>query len=290
MKTKQKLLILCSAILISLLPACIETVHKTTSAQPEMSVTEAKNSLKVAINDTTRRWESKVVTNFAISDEGITLFYDNNAKKYYAFNDIPDPAVNEDVFNSWVVLKQSSWGDNYSTIFFKNTKSARRFADALYYLKHHDFKKERELEQEDCLRLSRQTPIDLILAGTTADGLNLPCSGVPLVEIESILNENLVEWKSKGLRERLQKSSSGQLSDLVVKMEKGILKLDLKVKELKDAADEDARQVQAPGQAAPAKQAPGALKLSHLLDQRKTLLMVILGSVKQAAAQRATGG
>lgn len=147
-----------------------------------------------------------------------------------------------------------------------------------------------EEENEDCLRLTRQTPIDLILAGTTADGLNLPCSAVSKTQVESILNDILVEWKSKGLAALLQRSNSSQLNDLVVKIEKGILKLDLKAKELNDAADEDARQVKAPGAEAPARKAPGALKLSHLLDQRKTILGVILGSVKQAAAQRATAG
>jgi hypothetical protein len=77
---------------------------------------------------------------------------------------------------------------------------------------------------------------------------------------------------------------------LVINLEKGIFKLEHKAKEFKDAADEDARQVTVPGQAAPAKKAPGALSLANLLDQRRAVLMVILRSVKQAVAQRGAGG
>ena len=164
------------------------------------------------------------------------------------------------------------------------------FADALYYLKHRDNKQESERGHADCLRVIRSTPIKVILSGATADELSIACE-VNREPAESALNDILIQWKNKGLPEHLQKSSSAQLRDLVTDLEKGILKLDLKAKKLKDLADEDARKVQAPGQTAPAKMAPaGALATAHLLDQRKTILMVILGSVKQAAAQRASGG
>jgi hypothetical protein len=82
----------------------------------------------------------------------------------------------------------------------------------------------------------------------------------------------------------VSKSSADLMLAGVVKIEKGILKLDLKAKQLKDLADENARQVKAPGEAAPETKAPATLTQAHLLDQRKTLLMVILGSVKQVAA------
>ena len=174
--------------------------------------------------------------------------------------------------------------------FLNNLESANAFSDALYYLKHADIKNERGKEKEDCLRLIRQTPIDLIIAGTTSNELNLPCFGMARDSLESMLNDISIEWEAKGLRERLQKSSASQLTDLVSNLEKGIFKLEHKAKEFKDAADEDARQVTVPGQAAPAKKAPGALSLANLLDQRRAVLMVILRSVKQAVAQRGAGG
>jgi hypothetical protein len=281
METKQKLLILYCTFLMSILSSCA-TVHETSSIQPKMSVTDATNSIKEVIKDiTSGDIGTPVVTDVSISEEGFTLFHDDKTKKYYTFNDIEDPrAVLDETFDDIVYLNQI---DQHSFIHFNNSKSAIMFADALYSLKHDDRKEERARSYEDCQRHSRQISIDLILSGVTADGLNLQCMWVPKSQLESILNENLIEWKSNELGERLQKSSSGQLRDLVVQIEKGILRLDSKVHELKDAADEDARQVQAPGAAAPVKQAPVALKMSHLLDQRKTILMVILGTVKRAS-------
>jgi hypothetical protein len=285
MKTTQKLLIFCLIFFIIFLSCCI-TMHQPALNQPQMSFKDATNSIKGALSD------AKNVTDIAISEKGFTLLTNNNEKKYYEFNAIKDPFVYEDnTLNQkiyLVILSGSVWtttDDN--CIKFNNSKSARTVADALYYLKHHDIKKERERGYEDCLRLISQTPIDLILAGATAYDLPVDCSEVPSERLEPIINDILIEWKSKGLRGLIQNNSQSQLSDLIIKMEKGILKLDLKAKQLKDLADEEARQVQAPGQAAPAKQAPGALTTAHLLEQRQTILTVILGSVKQAAAQRA---
>ncbi|MEW6388045.1 MAG: hypothetical protein AB1491_11065 [Thermodesulfobacteriota bacterium] len=106
-------------------------------------------------------------------------------------------------------------------------------------------------------------------------------------DLEAYLNEALIDWKARGFPDFLRTSSGPALRDMAVKLEKAILKLDLKAKELKDAADEDARQVTPPGQAEAPKKAPaGALKTAHLLEQRKTILMVLLGPIKQAAAQK----
>lgn len=291
MKTQQKFYIFYIVIIIIIMPSCFKTLHETASNPPKISLREAIDSMKDAIKDTKQNSffaDEKVVRDVAVSEEGFKLINTDNTERYYAFEKIIDPVVVEDHFTHLFFVKfQHIPGRN---ILFTNSKSAKKFADALYYLKHIDIKREGEKEHEDCLRLVHETPINLILGGATADDLRLPCSGVPRDQIEAILNDILVEWKSKGLRGLLQKSSSSQLNDLVVNMEKGILKLDLKAKQLKDLADEDARQVKAPGAKAPAKQAPAALTLSHLLDQRKTILMVILGSVKQAAAKRATAG
>lgn len=106
-------------------------------------------------------------------------------------------------------------------------------------------------------------------------------------DLEAYLNEALIDWKAKEFPEYLRTASGTALRDTAVKLEKVILKLDLVAKELKDAADADARKVAAPGQPAPEKQAPaGALKTAHLLEQRKTILMVLLGPIKQVAAQK----
>jgi len=288
MKTHHRFLIIYLLILIIILPYCA-TVHETSSIQPKMSLTEILDSMKEAVKDTKQHpffKHEKVVRDVAIYEDGFKLINMDNTERYFAFKDIIDPSVGE-VAGLIFVKFQRIDGEN---LVFTNSKSAIMFCDALYNLKHIDIKQEREREREDCLRQIRQTPIDLILAGTTVEELKIPCSDVARDSQESVLNDILIEWKSKGFRERLQKSSSSQLSDLVVMLEKGILKLDLKAKQFKDAADEDARQVKMPGSEAPAKKAPGALPLAHVLEQRKTILMVILGSVKQAAVQRATSG
>ena len=288
MKTHQRLLIIYLLIIIVILPCCA-TVHETSSVQPKMSLKEIMDSMKESIKDTKQHpffKNEKVVRDVAIYEDGLKLINRDDTERYIAFKDIIDPSVGQ-VAGLIFVKFQHKDGEN---LVFTNSKSAVMFCDALYNLKHIDIKQEREREREDCLRQVRQTPIDLILAGTTVEELKIPCSEVAIDSRESVLNDILIEWKSKGFRERLQKSNSSQLSDLVVMLEKGILKLDLKAKEFKDAADEDARQVKKPEAAAPAKKAPGALSLAHVLDQRKTILMVILGSVKQAAAQRAASG
>lgn len=125
----------------------------------------------------------------------------------------------------------------------------------------------------------REISVDHILAGITTHEIffsanNTFSSGVAQREpLESALNETLVAWKSKGFPELLQKSSSSQLNDLKIKLEKGILMLDHKAGKLKDLAAGNSRQ--------------DDLATARLLEQRKTILMVILGSVKQAAAQKA---
>lgn len=111
------------------------------------------------------------------------------------------------------------------------------------------------------------------------------------VAMETLMNETLIEWKSKGLPEYLQQTSAAKLKDMTIQIEKAWAKLDFEVKRLKDAADEDARQVTPPGQAAPKKKAPaGATSIATLIDQRKIILGVILGVVRQTAAQRAMEG
>ena len=101
------------------------------------------------------------------------------------------------------------------------------------------------------------------------------------VRLETCFNEKMIEWKAGEMPKVLSGAKPEELSKLSVRIEKSLLKLDLKAKQLKDAADEDARQANPQaGTKAPAK----ALDRAHLLDQRKTILTVILGAVKRAAA------
>jgi hypothetical protein len=104
------------------------------------------------------------------------------------------------------------------------------------------------------------------------------------VRLETSFNEKLIEWKAVEMPKLLSGAKSEYLSKLSVRIEKALLKLDLKSKQLKDAADEDARQAnpQVAGKAP-----PRALDRAHLLDQRKTILTVILGAVKRAGVGQA---
>lgn len=137
---------------------------------------------------------------------------------------------------------------------------------------------------EDCLHLVRKTPIDAILAGWNTWDF-IPCSDQDRESIELAFNNVLIEWKAKGLLECLKKSSPTQINDLRITLEKGILRLDLVEKKAKDLGDEFS------SKATPDYDKIARLELTwaHLLEQRKTILMAILGFVKQAAAQRASG-
>ncbi len=100
------------------------------------------------------------------------------------------------------------------------------------------------------------------------------------VKMEAAFNDKLIEWKSAEMPKRIAASKPEDLAKLAVRLEKALLRLDLRARQLKDAADEDARQ--ANPQAGAAKAPPKALDRAHLLEQRKTILAVILGAVKRA--------
>jgi hypothetical protein len=115
--------------------------------------------------------------------------------------------------------------------------------------------------------------------------------------LEQLANDALVEWKTRTLPGLLATQVLGPTEDLVVRIEKGLLKMDLEVKGIRSRLDAQARaeterKAQAElaakdGKAAPAPQvAPAAEseQLADLLDQRKAILMAILGSAKQALA------
>lgn len=101
-----------------------------------------------------------------------------------------------------------------------------------------------------------------------------------------LINAVLIDWKATTLPGLLQKSSPGLLTYLSVKLERSLPKYDSLIKETKYLV------VAAPGQAAPPKKAlEDALKMAHIWEERKAIMIAILGSVKLAEAQWAlTGG
>ncbi len=113
--------------------------------------------------------------------------------------------------------------------------------------------------------------------------------------LEQRANEALVEWKTRTLPGLLASQNLGPAEDLVIRIEKGLLKLDLEVKGIRSRIDATARaeaerKAQAElaardGKTAPQVQAAPATeseRLADLLEQRKAILMAILGSAKQA--------
>ncbi len=114
--------------------------------------------------------------------------------------------------------------------------------------------------------------------------------------LEQLANESLVEWKTRTLPGLLANQTLDADEDLVVRLEKGLLSLDLEVKGLRARLDAAARaeadrKAQAELAAKEGKPAPAALppaaeseRLADLLDQRKAILMAVLGTAKQALA------
>ncbi len=99
------------------------------------------------------------------------------------------------------------------------------------------------------------------------------------VRLEEAINYKLIEWKAEGMPKLLAGMKHEEATKLAVRLEKALLKIDLKIRQFKDAVDEDARSDPK------AKKAPArALDRAHLLDQRKAILSVILAAVKRVAA------
>jgi len=115
--------------------------------------------------------------------------------------------------------------------------------------------------------------------------------------MEQRCNDALIEWKTRSLPPLLATQDLGPAEELVIRIEKGVLALDLEAKAIRSRLDaatraEAERRAQAelaakegkavsPAQAAPATESE---RLADLLDQRKAILMAVLGSAKQALA------
>ncbi|MDP1833130.1 MAG: hypothetical protein Q8K67_13810 [Geothrix sp.] len=137
--------------------------------------------------------------------------------------------------------------------------------------------------------------ISALLGGTDLASELGPLKMPALQEaLEQQANEALLEWKTRTLPVQLRAQEAASLEDLVIRIEKGLLVLDRQVRGLRQRLDAQARSLAAvqaqadkPGgsvQATPVAATQDSEGLADLLDQRKAILMAILGSAKQSLA------
>ena len=120
--------------------------------------------------------------------------------------------------------------------------------------------------------------VDAILGGATAASI-LQAGDPGGLEMERLLNDTLIEWKTRRLVDWARRAEPGQLEDAIVASEKGMMELDRRSRVLKDEIDAAARDGKG--------SQPALTEAAQLLDQRKTLVGVVVGTLKQArAAQR----
>ncbi len=95
--------------------------------------------------------------------------------------------------------------------------------------------------------------------------------------MERQLTDALLEWKTRQLPAWLAAASLEMLEQAIITAEKGMMQLDLKSRLVKDEIDAAARQG--------AGSQPQLTEKAQLLDQRKTLIVAVLGTFKTARAQ-----
>ena len=139
--------------------------------------------------------------------------------------------------------------------------------------------------------------LPLLGGQTLAKALGTMSMPEPRESLEQLANRALLEWKTRTLPDRLATQNRGSAEDLVLRIEQGLLDLDMEVKGIRSRLDAAARaeaerkaqgelaarngQPAPPTQAAPTTESE---RLADLLEQRKAILMAILGSAKQALA------
>ena len=117
--------------------------------------------------------------------------------------------------------------------------------------------------------------VPAILGGLTA--VDVLGAGHPReLAMERLLTDTLLEWKTRTLPGWLAEASPAAMEDAVISTEKGMLQLDLKSRVVKDSIDASARE----GAGSQAE----LTEKAQVLDQRKTLVAVVLGSLKAARA------
>jgi hypothetical protein len=139
--------------------------------------------------------------------------------------------------------------------------------------------------------------LPLLGGQTMAKALGTMSTPQPRESLEQLANRALLEWKTRTLPGRLAAQSRESAEDLVLGIEQGLLDLDMEVKGIRSRLDAAARaeaerkaqgelaarngQPAPPTQAAPTTESE---RLADLLEQRKAILMAILGSAKQSLA------
>jgi hypothetical protein len=139
--------------------------------------------------------------------------------------------------------------------------------------------------------------IPSLLTGASAVPDAGPLDATSREALEQLANDALLEWKTLTFPRELGEMDVNGAGRLVVRLEKAVLALDLTVKGIRNRLDAAARAsaewkaqselAAKEGRSAPAAPAPAAEseRLADLLDQRKAILMAVLGSAKQALAQ-----
>lgn len=141
-----------------------------------------------------------------------------------------------------------------------------------------------------------EASIPSLLAGEAAAPGTSSLDTASREALEQLANDALLEWKTLTFPTELGAMDVNGVGHLVVRLEKAVLALDLAVKGIRNRLDAAARataewKAQAelaakegkPALAAPAPHAESE-RLADLLDQRKAILMAILGTAKQALA------
>ena len=140
--------------------------------------------------------------------------------------------------------------------------------------------------------------VETLLSGRSlADQMGaVQLSGVK-ESLEETANDSLIEWKTRNLPDLLQTAKAPDLEDMVIRIEKGLLALDLQVRSIREKADAQARaqvsqqaNAQKPGASQTYSSAYAAStndteRLADVLSQREAILQAVLASTKQALAQ-----
>lgn len=143
-----------------------------------------------------------------------------------------------------------------------------------------------------------EADVPALLGGATLAGaLGTLATPEPREALEQLGNRALLEWKTRTLPAHLASMNRQAGEDLVLRIEQGLLDLDLEVKGIRsrlDAAARAAIELKAQqelaaknGQPVPAGSAKASAeseRVADLLDQRKAILMAALGSAKQSLA------
>lgn len=174
----------------------------------------------------------------------------------------------------WVIAREDSKG---CVLRDKNRYYA--LDGVKYRIREVIFEKSSKLKE---LTIENWTPdINAVLAGAGAESfVDANAAETDKTDLEVIINNSLIEWKTKGLPDTIRSSTPEKLKDLTVLVEKNILDIDLKCKKLKDMIDADDRLTPAQNNM---KKAPlNARESIHMYEQRVSILTAIAVTLKRS--------